>query len=589
MDFAPHVKSSVDIVRVVGDYVRLKKQGSHRFMGLCPFHSEKTPSFSVHAGLQIFKCFGCGKGGDVFSFLMEIEGMSFFEALKTLAEQHGIPMPKRGPGELADQESKLRAAVYEMHEIARRVFCEQLASGEGAGARAYLERRGLVLEGAAEFALGFASGAGATLARRLERDGFSPQQMEASGLVLKREEGGGYFDRFRNRLIFPIWNESGKLVAFAGRALEAEQQPKYLNSPESAIYKKSFVLYNLNRAREHVRRRERAVLVEGYMDVIGVWRAGVKEVVASCGTALTGEQIRMVGRHTRAVTVNFDPDAAGRAAAERSIAALLEEGLHVRVLSLPQGLDPDAFCLQHGGAAYEELLQRAPGYYFWLADRAREQFDTRTAEGRVAAFQSLMPAVNRVGNKIERVALVNDLADRLGVEPGLVLESLRKSAAERRSTPPPAATSALKPAERLLLRLVLANEEARRELLEPLRQAGAAEELTAGGVFRALLSMAASGEPFDVTAVQARLSESDRRLLEEAIFDSSQEPDLEQGRAALRALEEASWQARRKALQKQIQQAQSAGNLEELSRLVRLKQEHDQSQKSGIRSQESGA
>ncbi len=582
MDFVPYVKSSVDIVSVVGGYVRLKKQGAQRYVGLCPFHSEKTPSFSVHVGLQIFKCFGCGKGGDVFNFLMEIEGMSFYEALKALAEQHGIPMPKRGPAEMADAETRLRAALYQMHEIARQFFVSQLESPAGAAARAYLQGRDLPLQDAAEFGIGYAPG-GERLAQVLEREGFPPEQREASGLIVKRNDAPGYFDRFRQRLIFPICNESGKLVAFAGRALEAEQQPKYLNSPESPIYHKSSVLYNLHRAKEAIRKGERAVLVEGYMDVIGAWRAGVKDVVASCGTSLTPEQVRMLGRHTRSVMVNFDPDAAGGAAAERSILLLLDEGIHVKVLTLPEGLDPDQFCRQRGGAAYQDLLQQAPTYYFWLADRARQRFDTRAAEGRVAAFQSLLPAINRLSDKIERVALVNDLADRLGVDPGLVLESFRKAAAERRTTPPVAtAPPGIKPAEKLLLRLLVENATARYELLEPLRLSGATEESAASGVFRALFALAASGELFDMSALEARLSESDRRLLSEAIFnDAAEAPDLERGRAALAALETAAWQKRRKLLQKQIQDAQRAGNQEELERLVRMKQEHDTGRPAG--------
>jgi len=574
MDFAPRVKSSVDIVQVVGGYVRLKKQGPHRFVALCPFHSEKTPSFSVHAGLQFFKCFGCGKGGDVFNFLMEIEGMSFFEALKSLAEQHGIPLPKRGVGEMADADARRRAALHQMQETAQRFFRSQLEAAEGAAARQYLEERGLPAEAASEFGLGFAAG-GDRLSRILQKEGFSAEDIQAGGLALKRQEGEGFFDRFRNRLMFPIWSESGKLIAFAGRALEAEQQPKYLNSPESPIYKKSLVLYNLHRAKEQMRKRDRAVLVEGYLDAIGAWRAGVQEVVASCGTALTNEQVRLIGRHARSVTVNFDPDSAGRSAAERSIHLLLEEGLHARVLSLPDGLDPYEFCRRRGGEAYRAGIDGATGYYFWLADRAREQYDTRSAEGRVAAFQSLLPAINRIHNKIERVALVNDLADRLGVQAPLVLENLRRAAAERREpSAPAAALSPLKPAERLLLRLLLEDEDARRELIEPARRSGVTEDLAAARIFRALFALADSDQPFDVTALEARLEEADRRILSEVLFAGAVlASGREQGQSALEALETAAAEARQKALHQQIQEAQKAGKLDEALQLLRLKQE----------------
>ncbi len=579
MDFVQQVKSSVDIVNVVGDYVRLRKQGSQRMVGLCPFHSEKTPSFSVHGGLQIYKCFGCGKGGDVFNFLMELEGMSFFEALKTLAEQHGIPLPKRGSEALADEQAKLRAAVFRMQELAQGFFRAELESEAGRAARQYLERRGLPPQAAADFGLGFAP-EGGRLARRLEKEGFSGEQLEKGGLVLKSQQGPGYYDRFRNRLMFPIANESGKLIAFAGRALETEQQPKYMNSPESPVYSKGQVLYNLHRARQKMRQRDRVVLVEGYMDAIGVWRAGVEEVVASCGTALTPEQVRMMGRHARQVVVNFDPDAAGRAAAERSILLLLEENLQVRVLNLPGGMDPDEFCGRQGGPAYEALLAEAPGYYFWLADRARQQFDVSTADGRVRAFQSLMPAVNRVSDKIQRVALVNDLADRLGVPPGMVLENFRKAATERREPAAAPAARRLSPAERLLLRLLIENQEARAEMLEAVERSGVTAALPSSAIFGALFAVISGGERFEVGALEARLTEADRRLLAEVVFDPGAAPELEPGRAALRALEEQDWRSRRRELQKQIQEAEKAGHLEELRRLMQLKRELDEARAS---------
>jgi len=298
-------------------------------------------------------------------------------------------------------------------------------------------------------------------------------------------------------------------------------------------------------------------------------------VVASCGTALTGEQIRMIGRHTRTVVVNFDPDTAGRNAAERSITMFLEEGLRVRVLALPEGLDPDEFCKKNGGAAYEALLEQTPSYYFWLADRAREQHDMRTAEGRVAAFKSLMPAVNRLTDKIERVALVNDLADRLGVEAGLVLENLRKSAAERREpAAAPSLSAQLNPAERVLLRLLLDNEPASRELLAELVSSGAAEQSAAANIFRVLHASQSSGEPFDIVALESRLAGSERQLVTELLLrDAGEPPTLEQGRAALEALETLARQARLKALHKQIQEAQKAGNMEEALRLLQSKQD----------------
>ena len=284
MDFVEQLKSSVDIVSVIGEYVRLRRSGAQRYMGLCPFHNEKSPSFTVHVVHQFYKCFSCGVHGDVIKFVMEKDGLSFYEALKSLAERYGIAMPKRS--QYADEDSKLRGALLAMHEAAQENFAANLKSQAGEAARAYIAKRGLAPEAVEHFGLGYSDRTGRALIRLFEQRGFPVAQMEQSGLVGKRQDGSLY-DRFRNRLMFPIHNESGKIIGFGGRALAAEDEPKYLNSPETDIYKKSYVLYNLHRAKETVRKEDRVILVEGYMDVIGVTAAGFGNVVASCGTALT--------------------------------------------------------------------------------------------------------------------------------------------------------------------------------------------------------------------------------------------------------------------------------------------------------------
>ena len=431
MDFVEQLKSSIDIVKVVGEYVRLRRVGATgRYLGLCPFHQEKSPSFNVNQGRQFFKCFGCGVGGDALKFVMDIEGMTFPEALKYLAERNGIPMPKRT--EYADADSKLRGALHDIHAIATKLYQSALASPQGADARAYLTKRGLTQELIETFELGYSDPAGQALMRRLSQESFTPEQIEASGLVRRRNESAGHYDTFRGRLMFPIHNESGKVIAFGGRALGADDQPKYLNSPETPIYKKTATLYNLHRARDGMRKSNRAVLVEGYMDVIGVYAAGVGEVVASCGTALTNPQVRALHRHADTVIVNFDPDAAGANAAERAIQILLDESLHVKVLALDGGLDPDEYVKQNGAEAYRAKLDAAPGYFHWLADRARARFDMRSSDGRMDAFKFLLPAVQRIPDKLERAAVASDIAGYLGVEPGLVLDEFKRASLERR-------------------------------------------------------------------------------------------------------------------------------------------------------------
>lgn len=449
MEFAEQVKSSVDIVNVVGEYVRLRKVGT-RYAGLCPFHNEKTPSFSVNPQHQFFHCFGCQEGGDVIAFVMKHESLSFWEALKLIAERNGIPVPKRVGYQ--DDDSKVRGAVYRMHEVAEAEFRRQLANDSGAEARAYLQKRGISTESVEQFGLGYAQRNGG-LVRLLQKD-FGPAEIEESGLALKRDDGTLY-DRFRNRLMFPIHNESGKPIAFGGRTLSAEDNPKYMNSPETKIYRKSSVLYNMHRAKDGIRSVDRLVLVEGYMDVIGAFAAGVREVIASCGTALTSQQVAGLRRQSSNIVVNFDADDAGAKAAERSIQMLLAEGMRVRVLSLEGGLDPDEYCREHGAEAYVKQIEQARGYFHWLADRARTRHDMRTAEGRYAAFQILLPAIQALNDKLERAAVVNDVAGYLGIDKALVLESFRGLASERKASAPAPVRESMRHTDRILLGVLL--------------------------------------------------------------------------------------------------------------------------------------
>jgi DNA primase len=568
MDFVEQLKSSIDIVEVVGQYVRLRKAGT-RHIGLCPFHTEKTPSFGVHAVHQFYKCFGCGAGGDVIKFVMEIEGLTFYEALKALADRHGIPMPKRV--EYSDPETKLRAALHRMHEIACDLYRRALASSQGAEARAYLARRGVATSHIEEFDLGYAESSGHLLARAFEKEGFPPEHMEASGLVLKRQEGGGFFDRFRGRLMFPIHNERGDIIAFGGRALAADQDPKYLNSSETEIYHKKRVLYNLHRAKQSIRANSRVVLVEGYMDVIGVWAAGVREVVATCGTALVSDQVRSLRRHSERIVVNFDPDQAGVNAAERSIQLLLEEGMRVRVLELEGGLDPDEFVKAHGAERYRECVAKAPGYFHWLADRARARFDMSTAEGRVTGLGFMLPAIQRVNDKLERAAIAEEVAGYLSIDRGLVLENFRRAAAERREKTLAAPKEPPRPVERILLNALLASSEVRRVCLPRLKASRAVEGFATRGILQALAAVDETRGPLQFTELEARLGDADRELLASVVFadkPDDEEYSLERALACLEALERSEREADRAALKARIKQAERAGMLEEALRIT---------------------
>ncbi len=568
MDFVEQLKSSVDIVQTIGEYVRLKRVGSSpRYMGLCPFHTEKTPSFSVHSGHQFFKCFGCQVGGDVLSFVMKIEGVTFFEALKLLAERNGIPMPKR---EYSDPEAKLRGALIEMHEIAASTFQKNLMGPAGREARNYLAERGVTPEEMAEFGLGLAEGGGNQLVRQLEAR-FGSEQLEASGLAIKRQDGSGFFDRFRGRLIFPIHNESGKVIGFGGRALKSGDEPKYLNSPETTLYRKSYVLYNLHRAKDAIRRADYAVLVEGYMDVIGVYSAGVRNVVASCGTALTSTQVRALKRHAGRIVVNFDPDAAGANAAERSIQMLLDEGFEVRVCELDGDLDPDEYVKEHGAQAYQDRLAKASSYFHWLADRARRKFDMKTVEGRMQGFKFVAPAIQRIADRLERFAVANDVANYLGVDEKLVRDHFSRgtgTSADRTTRP---RRPEIPPTERLLLHSLLASEAARVETIPHLREMAGVERFLTSRVFQAVFSLHEEGGPFRFNDLEGRLGDADRDLLSAVIFaDEVMEEDkaLEQALACLSSLRAQDPKTEVAALRAQIRAAEREGNFQEAMRLT---------------------
>lgn len=583
MEFSAQVKASVDIVNVVGEYVRLKRVGSTQsYTGLCPFHTEKTPSFRVHANHQFYKCFGCGQGGDVFKFVQEIERISFYEALKQLAERSGIPLPKRS--EYADADTKLRAAIFRMHELAEQAYRTALQGPAGAEARAYLERRGVGPAACEQFGLGYAERSGQSLTSLFHRHDFSSEQLEQSGLALRRDDGG-FFDRFRNRLMFPIHNEAGKTIGFGGRALSDQEQPKYLNSPETTLYKKSYVLYNLHRAKEGIRKRDRVVLVEGYMDVIGVYTSGVTEVVASCGTALTAEQVQAMKRHSGAIVVNFDPDDAGASATEKSLQRLLDEGMHVRVLELGGGLDPDEYCKRHGAAGYTDALGGAKNYFQWLAERARAKHDMRSAEGRVAALQYLLPAIQRLTDKIERTLVAGEVAGYLGVDSGLVLENFRKAAVDRREKTLAAPVEPVRHDEKILLNLLLSSEEARDRLIPELRTLTALDRFATRRIFAALFALHDTGAKFGLAELDARLEDSDRSRLASIVMAAETNEEglsLELGTACLEKLQRQTWEARISALKASIRDAERAGNPAEALRLYEELNRLEKSRKIGV-------
>ncbi len=440
-DFAQTVKQQADIVKVIGTYIRLRKAGAQNYSGLCPFHKEKSPSFSVHAGRQFYHCFGCGQSGDIFSFVSKIENLTFPEAVRAVAQKSGIPLPKReynSPEEAA--EAGQRRKLLDLHEAAAAWFQQQLASPEGALAREYLAGRGVTPEAIRTFRIGYAPDNFNGLRDKLASL-TDAETLRASGLFSSKDSEdqqgnavpGRLYDRFRKRVMFPILNESGKVIAFTARTLDTGDKagPKYINSPETPLYSKGQVLFNLDKAKSAMRQMDFALLVEGQMDCISVYMRGIQNVIATSGTAFTEMQVALLRRQTTNVAVNFDPDTAGANAAEKSIALLTEEGFTIKVVTLDDGLDPDRFIRERGVEAYAAAIRSARRQSDYLIERARQSFPGASSDAKIKAMNYLLPHIRRIPQKLERDQFAHDAAQKLGIDSAVLREELRQAALKR--------------------------------------------------------------------------------------------------------------------------------------------------------------
>ena len=475
-NLAQIVKQQADIVKIIGEYVKLRKSGPQNYTGLCPFHKEKTGSFSVNANHGYFYCFGCQEKGDVFTFVMKMDVITFPEAVRAVAAKAGVPLPKRefsSPEEA--QEAGLRRQLMDLHEGATQYFEAMLKSPAAARAREYLTGRGVTPETIEKFRIGFGPDDFNDMRDRLKAH-FSDEAMRASGLFTSSEKNdenqptGPLYARFRKRITFPIANEQGKTIAFTARALDTlddKGRPvaKYLNSPETALYTKGHVLFNLDKARADLRTLDFALLVEGQMDCISVYMAGVKNVLATSGTAFTEMQVRLLSRFTKRVVINFDPDQAGAVAAEKSIALLTEEGFEVKVIALEGGLDPDRFVREQGIHAYMAALRGARRHSDYLIERARQSFPGRTADAQTKAMNFLLPHIRRMPNRLHRDEFAANAAQKLGIDSAILRQEIKDAAAQRLGS---VRSRRLEPAtetERVLLRaLVLPSNDEAREL-----------------------------------------------------------------------------------------------------------------------------
>lgn len=425
------IKARANIVEIVSEYVTLKKAGRN-YIGLCPFHKEKKPSFSVNPEKQIFYCFGCGAGGNSISFIMQINDMAFPEAVRHLAGKLGVVIPEKKLSREEKRDATEREKLCRVNKVAKDYFSKNLTSARGLAAREYLEKRGVNEAVIETFSLGYAFDGWSYGKNFFKERGAPLELVHKAGLVVKRENAQGYYDRFRNRVMFPIENLSGDIVAFGGRII-VDGEPKYLNSPESPVYSKGRMLYGLNQTKTEIKKQDEVIVVEGYLDLLSLWAYGTKNVVATLGTALTKEQVEQIHRFTRNIVVIFDPDEAGRNAVERSLALFLEEEMRVRVVILPDGYDPDDFVRRFGGKALEEEIRRAPSMVDYYIDEVMGE--ERTLEGKRDALKRAISFIGNISDPIQRNLFVKRVAERMNVDEQVFKEEVKKYHSPRKRPP----------------------------------------------------------------------------------------------------------------------------------------------------------
>ena len=509
--FIDDLRERADIVAVVQDYVPLKKSGA-TWKGLCPFHGEKTPSFHVNPDKGFFYCFGCQTGGDVFKFVELQEKVGFQDAVRHIAHKFGMTVPE--PTGADESDSVERETLLKIQEVAATRFREQLASAAGGTARRQLSARGISRETIERLGLGFALPSREALKTALVKQGFDVPLLVKSGLVVQRDDGQTV-DRFRGRLMIPICRDSGSVVAFGGRAMEAEQQPKYLNSPETPIYSKGRTLYGLHLTKADIRRVGYAVLVEGYFDFALALQAGVLTVVASCGTALTPQQAHLMRRFASKVVLSYDPDAAGQGAAERSSLLLVQEGFLVNVALLPPGDDPDGFIRKNGVAAYLDLIKASRPYIEYLIDRAAQGRDFGSDEVRRDFLNRMLPVAAQIPDAAGRDQFADRLAHKARITEDVVRAEIRKAAVDRRTTLTAKELPSfgrIRPAERGLIWAMFHDEDGARAAFERLG-AEDFEMLLTRGILEIAQGLYDSGAEDVPSALLARLNSDEARLV----------------------------------------------------------------------------
>jgi DNA primase len=566
MESIDQVRQAANILELASQYTTLRQRG-RKHVGLCPFHTEKTPSFTVDAEKGLYHCFGCGVGGDVFSLVMEKENLNFPEAVKYLAERYHIPIPEQR--KISPQALKLEEQVQKINESALAFFRRNLSNTqEGKKAQDYLEKRGIPDKAVQDFKIGYALNAWDPLISYFQAKGVSGQLLERSGLVLPGKRLGEFYDRFRGRVIFPIFSVTGKVVGFGGRTL-FDADPKYLNSPDTPIYSKGLLLYGLNFSKDAIRDRGEAILVEGYTDYLTLYLSGFTNVVASLGTALTPHQVGLLRRFAPIVTINYDGDAAGRNAAYRAVPLCFEKGLETRVLVLPGNLDPDGFLRKNGREAYAKLLEVAVSGLKYIVDVGIAGKRMNVPEVKTKVLRGILAVLENIPDSIVRSEYLTQAAEHLNVEENL-LRGL--SGTKAGANPAEEAKDSLLPAEKRLLQILIENKELRPYIMAEIREDDI-KGLKSEPVFRIIFDCFRKDSDLILHELQKEAGPSLARLVSQALLEQEEPPTAEEALDCLCALQKTRKECEIKSLQAEIVRLEKQGEKDQLRDLLTRKQD----------------
>jgi DNA primase len=564
------ILNRLDIVEVISGYIPLKRAGRN-FKTNCPFHHEKTPSFMVSPERQIYHCFGCGESGNAFKFLMRYERMDFMEAVDALSRKTGVRLPEN---DRHNQKTEgFITQLYKVNELAALFYEENLKSESGSGARDYLARRGINLEAIKLFRLGFAADRWDALITYMRQRGVPLSILEKAGLILPKDNGG-FYDRFRNRLIFPVLDIKSRVIGFGGRVLD-ETQPKYLNSPETPIYIKGNNLYGLHLAKDAIREADSLAVVEGYLDFIIPYQGGIKNIVASLGTALTPHQARLIKRYTHNIVMLYDSDLAGQLATLRTLDIFIEEGMDVKVVCLPEGLDPDLFMRKNGLMAFKEKIQNAESLFDYKIKMLKARYDVNSIEGKAKIAQEMLSSINKFTNAVLRSEYVRLLADELKIKEAALLEDLKNIKKEIRSggtsQPVPKKPVTVNPTEKLLLKLLLEENDLIAQIQENLEPEDFQDERI-WRIASLMFDFVAQGKTIKPNNL---LNYIDDEMASEVVCESALPEEMgpvDKERIALdciRRMKIHRLKNERQLLHEKIQQAQNSGDEKELRQLMR--------------------